>query len=78
MGSYMNLDQWFRRRCRLKICIILSSSGQFVQKRGTIGAIVKGHYEEQFCEINFNLDQLFKRSCLLKIFLFWSSGGLLV
>ena len=39
----------------------------------TVGAIVIGHYEEQFCGIIFNLDQLFKRSCLLKILIFWSS-----
>ena len=26
-----NLDQWFRRRCRLKIFLIWSSGGPFVQ-----------------------------------------------
>ena len=35
----MNLDQWFRR-CRLKIFLIWSSGGPFVQWRGTICAIL--------------------------------------
>ena len=39
----MNLDQWFRRRCCLKIFLILSSGGPFVEWNGTICAIlVKG------------------------------------
>ena len=48
----LNLDQWFRRRCRLKIFHIWSSGSPFVQRRGTICAIlVTRPYEEQFCEI---------------------------
>ena len=38
----LNLDQWFRRRCLLKIFLIWSSGGPFVQRSGTICAI----YEE--------------------------------
>ena len=30
---------------------------------------VRGHHEEQFCEIILNLDQRFRRRCRLKDFL---------
>ena len=36
-----NLDQWFRRRCRLKRFLIWSSGGPHVQQSGTIYAILK-------------------------------------
>ena len=36
----LNLDQWFRRRCLLKIFLIWSSAGTFVQWSGTICAIL--------------------------------------
>ena len=36
----LNLDQWFRRRCVLKIFIIWSSGDHFVQRSGTICAIL--------------------------------------
>ena len=32
----LNLDQWFRRKCLLKIFLIWSSGGPFVQLGGTI------------------------------------------
>ena len=35
----LNLDQWFKR-CRLKIFLIWSSGSPFVQRRGTICAIL--------------------------------------
>ena len=35
----LNLDQWFKRICRLKIVFIWSSVGPFVQRSGTICAI---------------------------------------
>ena len=35
-----NLDQWFRRRCRLKVFLIWSYGGPFVQRSGTICAIL--------------------------------------
>ena len=57
----LNLDQWFRRRCRLKIFLIWSSGSPFVLQSETICVIlVKGimrnfwYYEEQFCEIILN------------------------
>ena len=55
----------------LKIFLIWSSGGPFVQRIGTI----LQYYEEQLCEIILNLDQWFRRRCLLKIFVFWSSGS---
>ena len=36
----LNLDQWFRRRCRLKIFLIWSSGGPFVPWSGTFCAIL--------------------------------------
>ena len=36
----LTLDQWFRRRCLLKIFLIWSSGGPFVKRRGTICAIL--------------------------------------
>ena len=36
----LNLDQWFRRRCILKIFLIWSSGGHVVQPSGTICAIL--------------------------------------
>ena len=34
-----NLDQWFRRRCCLKIFLIWNSGGPFIKQRGNICAI---------------------------------------
>ena len=71
-----NLDQWFRRRCRLKIFLIWNSGGPFVMWNGTICAnFGRGYQEEQFYEIILNLDQWFRRTCILKLFLIWSSGS---
>ena len=36
----LNLDQWFRRRCLLKVFLIWSSGGSFVQQSKTIHAIL--------------------------------------
>ena len=36
----LNLDQWFKRRCCLKIFLIWSSGCPFVQRSGTICAIL--------------------------------------
>ena len=57
-------------RCLLKIFLIWSSGGSFVQWIG----IILQYYEEQLCEIILNLDKWFRRICLLKISVFWSSG----
>ena len=35
----LNMDQWFRRSCLLRIFLIWSSGGPFVQRSGTICAI---------------------------------------
>ena len=49
----------------LKIFLIYSSGGHFVQCIRTICSILVGHYEECFCEIILNLNQWFRR-CHLK------------
>ena len=36
----LNLDQWFKRSCRLKIFLIWTSGGPFVQGSRTICAIL--------------------------------------
>ena len=36
----LNMDQWFRSRCRLEIFLIWSSGGTFVQWNGIICAIL--------------------------------------
>ena len=77
----LNFDQWFRRRCILKIFLIWSSGDHFVQRRGTICAIVvEGIMRNNSVIFFLYLDQWFMRRCCLKIFclkifLIWSSGG---
>ena len=36
----LNLNQWFRRKCRLNVFLICSSGSSFVQQSGTICAIM--------------------------------------
>ena len=36
----LNLDQWFKRKCRLKVFLIWSSGSPFVQRSVTICAIL--------------------------------------
>ena len=38
----LNLDQWFRRKCSLKVFLIWSSGSPFVQRSVTICAILVG------------------------------------
>ena len=75
----LNLDQWFRRKCCLKIFLIWSSGSPFAQWSVTICAIfVEDYYEEQFCEIILNLVQWFRRKCDLKDFLSGAPAVLLI
>ena len=39
-NNYFNLDQWFKRRCCLKVFLIWSSGGPLIQQNGTICAIL--------------------------------------
>ena len=72
-----NLDQCFRRRCRLKIFSYLELWLPFCSvKQNYLCNFGKGHYEEQFCEIILNLDQWFRR-CRLKDFLSGAPAALL-
>ena len=56
----LNLDQWFRRSCILKIFLIRSSGSPFFQQSGTI------------CTI---LVEGIKRNNYMKLFLIWTSGS---
>ena len=56
----LNLDQWFRRRCRLKIFLIWSSGGPFVQPSRTI------------CKISV---KDIMRNNSVKLFWIWTSGS---
>ena len=51
-----------------KIFLVWSSGEVFVQRSGSICAILVEYHEEQFCEIILNLDQWFRGS-RLKYFL---------
>ena len=66
----LNLDWWFRRRCRLKIFLNWRSG---VQGSRTICAFWQRVSREQFCEIILHLYKWFKK-CHLKDFL---SGALM-
>ena len=69
----LNLDQWFRT-CRLKILLIWSSGGPFVQWSGTICAIlVENIMRNNSVNFFLNLGQWFRMRCCLKDFL---SGAL--
>ena len=52
--TMLNLDQWFRRRYRLKIFLIWCSGDPFVQWREPFVQFGRGHYEVQFCEFILN------------------------
>ena len=64
-----DLDQWFRRRCRLKIflyrALVASSCSA---KWNYLCNLGRGYHEEQFCEIILNLDHWLRR-CHLNDFL---------
>ena len=60
----LNMDQWFRRRCRLKIFL-----NQFcLADLNRLCNLIGGYHGKHFCDIILNLDQWFRR-CRLKIFL---------
>ena len=62
----LKLDQWFKRRCRLKdflsrapAAVMFSGAEPFMQ-------FGRGHYGEHISEIILNLDLWFRRKCRLK------------
>ena len=74
----LNFDQWFRRKCCLKVFLSWSSGSPFVQQSITICAIFgRGHAEELFCEIILNLGLRFRSICRLKDFLSGALAALL-
>ena len=54
----LNLDQWFRRKCCLKVFLILGSGSPFCSaEHNHLCHFGKGYYEKQFCENILNLGQ---------------------
>ena len=69
----MNLDQWFRRKCRLKTFVILSSGSPFVQQSATSCAIfVEGIIRNN--SVNYFKFGPMVHEALFKGFI-WSSGS---
>ena len=63
----LNFDQWFRRKCNLKVFLILTSGSPFVQCSVTIFAsLVYG--------IMRKIGSVVQEEMLFKRFLIWSSG----
>ena len=54
----LNLDQWFRRRCRLKIFLFILQLYWVILfgRAKPVGNCGRGHCEEHFCEIISNLN----------------------
>ena len=74
----LNLDLWFKTRCRLKGISDLELWQPFCSaERHHLCYFGRGHHKEDFCEIILKFDQWFRRMSF-KIFLIWSSGGPLV
>ena len=61
----LNLDQWFRRRSRLKDFLYRALAPSSSVKRNHLCNFGREHYGEHLCEIIFKLDQWFKR-CQLR------------
>ena len=67
-------SHWSRRGCPLNVFFI--SGGHFVQRSGTIVAIlVEGHLRNIFCEIVLKSGHWSRRRCHLKFFSSLSSVG---
>ena len=74
-SEIMNLDQWFKRKCRLKAFLIWSSDSPFVQRSVNIRAIlVEGIMRNNFVKL-FEFGRVIQEEMLFKRFLNWSSGG---
>ena len=59
----LNWDQWFRRRCLLKVFLIWSCQ-HFCSAENHLCNFGCGHNEEKFYEFISNLGQWFRRCCL--------------
>ena len=70
----LNLDQRFKRRCLLKILLIWSSAGPFVQQSGTTCAILaQGIIKNNF--VNLFPIWAVAQEMPFTIYFIWSSGG---
>ena len=66
----LNLDRWFRRKCRLKLFLIYSSGGPFIWQSGTIYAILEEIIMRNISVKLFNLEvqeMLFKSISYLQL-----------
>ena len=72
-GTILNLDQWFRRRCRLKIFLIWSSGGPFVQRSRTVCAILEDGIKGNNSVKLFWIEPVVQEEMSFKRFLIWSS-----
>ena len=52
--------------CLLKVFLIYSSGGHFVQEWIHLYNFGRGHYEEHFCEIILNLNQWFEDISIIR------------
>ena len=70
----LNMNQWFKNKCCLKVFLISSSGSPFcLVEHNHLCNFGRGYPEKQFLEIILNLGKWFKRRCHVKDFL---SGAL--
>ena len=60
MIFFLNLDMWFRRRCRFILHFLSKAWRPFSAQRNHLCMAGRGHYKKHFCEIILNLDQWFR------------------
>ena len=71
----MNLDQWFRRRCILKIVLIWNSGGPFAQWNGTICAILIEGIKRNNSVNYYKFEPVVQEEMPFQRFLIWNSGN---
>ena len=71
----LNLDHWFKRKCRLKVFLIWSSGSSSVQQSLTICAILVECIIRNNYLNNFEFGSVVQEEMSFKRFLIWSSGG---
>ena len=75
MKLFLNLYQWFRRKCHLNVFLIWSSGSPFVKQSKTICAIlVAGIMRNNSVKLFFKFGPVVQEEVSIKRFLIWSSG----
>ena len=67
-----NMDQWFRRKCRLKVCLWQPFCSM---ERNYLCIFGRGYYERRYCEIILNFGSVVQEEMSSKIFIIWSYCG---